>query len=393
MNFKIFSILFLLLFTFANSQSQTLKELEQRKQKTEQELQFSTELLEKTQKDRLQSVNQINILKRQLTLRSRLINELDTQIDLLENDIEEKTLFISSLNKDLENLKREYAKLIRFAQKNKTDMEILVFIFASEDFNQAYRRLRFYQQFIKFREKQAIEIEVTQKMIANEIENLQQSKNELEKSKKSKDVEVIKISQEQKKYQKSVISLRQREGKLRKEIEERKKSMELLDKAISDLIAEEAKRMANTKVRDGRYLKLSAGFEGNKGKLPWPTEQGIITSDFGEHSHPVLKGVKIKNNGVDISTQQNAPIKAIFDGEVKKIVSIPGSNMAVLIRHGDYLTVYSNITKVRVKVGDNVKSAQQIGQAYTDPTTGKGIYNLQIWHENEIQNPTNWILP
>ncbi len=393
MKYKIFSILFLLLFTFTYSYGQTLKELEIRKQKTEKELQLSTELLEQTQKDRLQSVNQLNILKRQLTLRSRLINELDTQINLLEKDIEDKSLLISSLNKDLENLKREYAKLIRFAQKNKTDMEILVFIFASEDFNQAYRRLRFYQQFIKFREKQAIEIEVTQRMIATEISNLQLSKDQLEQSKKSKDDEVIKISLEQRKYQKSVASLSQREGKLRKEIEERKKSMELLDKAISDLIAEEAKRMANTKVRDGRYLQLSAGFEGNKGKLPWPTEQGIITSDFGEHNHPILKGVKIKNNGVDISTQQNAPVKAIFEGEVKKIVSIPGSNMAVLIRHGDYLTVYSNITKIKVKVGDIVKSLQPIGQAYTDPSTGKGLYNLQIWHENKIQNPENWILP
>jgi septal ring factor EnvC (AmiA/AmiB activator) len=230
-------------------------------------------------------------------------------------------------------------------------------------------------------------------MITSELRSLQENIQTLEASKQSKAVEVSKLMQEENKYQKSIISLKQKEGQLRAEIEERKKSMALLDKAIADLIEEEAKKMTDSKVRDGRYLKLSAGFEGNKGKLPWPTSKGLITSNFGEHNHPVLKGVKIKNNGVDITTDEKANVKSIYDGEVKKIVTIPGSNIAVLIRHGDYLTVYSNITMVKVKVGDMVKSLQQIGQAYTDPSTGKGIYNLQIWHESNIQNPAEWILP
>lgn len=390
---KYFNI-FLILFTFSTTSfSQSLKELEQRKQKTQQELDFSNELLEKTQKDRVQSVNQLNILSSQLKLRNRLIFDTQNQIDLLLREIEDKSLFITSLNQDLVNLKKEYAKLIRFARKSKSDMEILVFLFASEDFNQAYRRLRFYKQFVKFRQKQASDIKATQEMIQIELQNLQNNKLELEESKQNKAKEVLKLSQEEKKYQKSIISLQQTEGQLRKEIEERKKSMAILESTIADLIAEEAKKMATSKVRDGRYLLLSAGFEGNKGKLPWPTTKGLITSTFGEHNHPVLKGVKIKNNGIDISTDKSATVRSIFEGEVKKIVTIPGSNIAILIRHGDYLTVYSNITKVTVKAGDFVKALQPIGQAYTDPSTEKGIYNLQIWYESNIQNPVHWILP
>lgn len=390
---KFISFLFFLLAIAPLSFTQTLKELELSKQKTEKELQFSTQLLEKTQKDRVQSLNQLKILSSQLKLRNRLISDTQIQILLLENQIEDKTLLINSLNKDLQNLKKEYSKLILFAWRNKSDMEILVFLFASEDFNQAYRRLRFYQQIVKFRAKQAQDIVTTQQMIASELKSLQENIKTLESSKQSKAVEVSKLLHEENKYQKSIVSLKQKEGQLRAEIEERKKSMALLDKAIADLIAEETKKLTDTKVRDGRYLKLSAGFEGNKGKLPWPTSKGLITSSFGEHNHPVLKGVKIKNNGVDISTDEKASVKSIYEGEVKKIVTIPGSNIAVLIRHGDYLTVYSNITMVKVKVGDMVKSLQQIGQAYTDPSTGKGTYNLQIWHESKIQNPADWILP
>ncbi|HCY00972.1 MAG TPA: hypothetical protein DG754_12605, partial [Bacteroidales bacterium] len=257
---KYFNIFFIL-FTFVTpSFSQSLKELEQRKQKTQQELNFSSELLEKTQKDRVESVNQLNILSSQLKLRNRLIFDTQNQIDLLLKEIEDKSLLILSLNNDLANLKKEYAKLIRFARKNKSDMEILVFLFASEDFNQAYRRLRFYKQFVKFRQKQATDIKVTQEMIQFELQNLQNNKLELEESKQSKAKEVLKLSQEEKKYKRSIISLQQTEGQLRKEIEERKKSMAILEKTIADLIAEEAKKMTTSKVRDGRYLLLSAGF-------------------------------------------------------------------------------------------------------------------------------------
>lgn len=394
---KIFiAYIFLLFFTISIGYSQSIKELEERKSKTEKEIQLTNQLLEETEQKRIKSINQLNILKKQISLRKNLITDLENKIELLKSQINDKELLIKSLEKDLINLKKEYAKLIRFAWTNRSDLDILIFIFASDDFNQAYRRLRFYQQFIRFREKQANEIISTQKLIESELAQLLAAQEDLRNSMISKSNEVSSLNSEQGKYSQSVVQLRQEEKRLRREIEERRKSMEALDKAIEELIAEEARKAAQSKankVRDARYLRLSEGFSGNKGKLPWPTNSGVIVSDFGEHEHPVLKGVKIRNNGIDISTVSKAEVKAIYEGEVKKIVSIPGSNVAVIIRHGDFLTVYSNLIKVVVKVGDNVAAMQSLGEAYTDPETAKSIFNLQIWQESNILNPVDWILP
>lgn len=392
---------FLLFFSFLLLLSnlgftQTIKELEERKNKTEKEIEFTNKLLTETEQKRIQSLNQLNLLKRQIVLRKNLISDLEIKIQLLKQQISDKELLISELQKDLENLKKEYAKLIRFAWTNKSDLDILVFIFASDDFNQAYRRLRFYQQFIKFREKQGKEIVETQALLESEIIELSNARQDLERSISSKNSEVLNLNRQEGKFSQSVTQLKSQERRLRNEIEERRKSMEALDKAIADLIAEEARKAAeskNSKVRDARYLRLSEGFAGNRGKLPWPTDQGVIVGEFGEHDHPVLKGVKIRNNGIDISTTSHSQVKSIFEGEVKKIVSIPGSNVAVIIRHGDFLTVYSNLVKVSVKVGDNVKATQTIGEAFTDPQNNKSFFNLQIWQESKILNPVDWILP
>lgn len=393
---KRLALLAILIFVQHLAVSQTISELEQRREKTEQEIAFTTELLTKTEKERIQTVNQLNLLKGQITLRKRLIGDLQAQIKLYEKEIGDRGLLISSLSQELENQKREYAKLIRFSWLNKSDMNILMFILASNDFNQAYRRMRFYQQYLNFRKVQAEEIMNTQKIIEKEILELSKTRSQLASTIESKNNEVNTLNNEENRYSRSVRQLQNREAQLRKEIEERRKAMEALNKAISDLIAEEARKAAEAKrdrVRDARYIRLSDGFSGNKGKLPWPSNPGVIVGEFGEHEHPVLKGVKIRNNGIDISTTPGAIVRSIYEGEVKKIVSIPGANVAVLIRHGDYLSVYSNLVKVHVKVGDNVNTMQPIGECYTDPSTGKGIFNLQIWQESKILNPGAWILP
>ncbi|MFA5646778.1 MAG: peptidoglycan DD-metalloendopeptidase family protein [Bacteroidales bacterium] len=376
--------------------SQTISDLEKQRAKTEKDLQATSQLLEKTSKQREQSMQHVNVLQRQLTLRKKLISEIDNQILLFESDIESKTDLISSYKTDLTKRKHEYAKLIRFAYRNKSDMDLLVFIFSSNDFNQAYRRLRFYQQFLKFREKQALEIILTQRSIEQEVLSVSEARNKLAKSKDDKSDEIIKLNSEQKRYANTISVLQQKEKQLRAEVEQRKKAMAALDKAIEELIAEEARAAAkdkSVKVRDASYLKLSAGFEGNKGRLPWPTSKGIIVAEFGEHNHPVLKGVRIRNNGVDISSEVGSIVRVIYKGEVKKIVSIPGQNLAVIVRHGDFLTVYSNLESVLVKVGDTVSALQPIGQVYSGAHEKQGVFNLQIWKESKIENPTHWILP
>lgn len=393
---KIFNIIFfLLLLSSSFSNGQTIQELENRRKKTEEEIKLTNQLLSDTEKKRIQNINELNLLNSKISLRRKLINDIETQINLIEKEINDKNIIINGLNNDITKLKREYAKLIRFAWNNRSKMQILVYIFSSDDFSQAYRRMRFYQQLLNFREKQGKEIIQMQALMNDEIKKLAERKVEFENLIENKSSEVESLNSEQRRFKKSVSQLKSREKQLRKELEERKKAMSELNKAIENLIAEEARRAkeSNKTIRDARYLRISEGFFGNKGKLPWPTLQGIIVSDFGEHNHPVLKGVKIKNNGVDISMPAGSKINVIYEGEVKKVVSIPGSNIAVIVRHGDFLTVYSNLSKVFVKVGDIVKAQQEIGEIYSDQSTGKGILNLQVWHESKIENPAHWLLP
>lgn len=374
--------------------SQTIQELEEKRKRTEQEIELTNSRLTETQKKRAENISQLNTLKKQLDLRKNLISDYEKQMKLINEEIEDKELIISGLQKDVLNLKKEYAKLIQFAWRNKSQMHILLFIFASDDFNQAYKRNKFYQQLLKFRETQGKEIIATQKILESEIISLTQQQEKIKELKIEKGIEVSKLKKEENFYTQNVKSLQKEEKKLRKEIEERKKSMEAIEKIIKDLIAEEARKTSElNRIRDARYIRITDGFKGNKGKMPWPTTSGIIISEFGEHFHPVLKEVKIRNNGIDIGTEPNSEVKSIFEGEVTKVVSIPGSNIAVIIRHGDYLSVYSNLVKVKVKVGDNVKTSQVIGEAYTEKGSKQGIINLQIWQENIIQNPKHWILP
>lgn len=389
-------LLIFIFFSLSKLIGQTIKELELQRKKTEQELMLTSTLLGQTEKQKVDNLNTINLLQKQLQLRNKLIYEIELQVVQLEKDIERNDLLLSGLHKDLNNLKREYAKLIKFAWKNKSNTDILMFIFASNDFNQAYLRIRFYQQFLKFREKQAKEIIQTQNIITTEISILQENKDKLRIAKIEKSKEVQNLKTDETRYTLLVKQLQTKEKVLRKELEERKKAIETLNKAIADLIAEEARKAKEQKadkVRDARYVKLSEGFAGNKGKLPWPTKGGVITGTFGEHNHPVIKGLKIKNNGIDITASANSKVFCIFEGEVKKIVSIPGSNTSVLVRHGDYLSVYSNLNKVFVKVGEIIPMGHIIGELYSEKGTEKSIINLQIWKESTMQNPAQWILP
>jgi murein hydrolase activator len=389
------TLLYLFIFLFC-ANAQTIKELERKRKKTEEELAIAQKMLGKTEQEKIQNINTLAILKSQIGLRNKLLNDIEQQVIFLENEVDKNELLIAGLTHDLLKLKNEYAKLTRFAWRNRSHLNIILFIFASNDFNQAYRRIKFYQQFLKFREKQGKEILNTQKMIESEVLIIKDNKVKLTKTKQEKEREVKSLKTDEVKYKNAVTSLQQKEKQIRKELEERKKSIDALNKEISDLIAEEAKKAAKDKagsIRDARYIKLSDGFAGNRGKLPWPVKSGIIIGDFGEHNHPVIKGLKVKNNGIDISTDIGAKVMSIFEGEVKKIVPIPGANTAVIVRHGDYLSVYSNLEKVSVKVGENLKLGQVIGEVYTDKASGKAIFNLQIWKESTIQNPANWILP
>lgn len=384
-------ILFVLLFGFVSASAQTKEELQKKKQKTEEDLRLTNQLLQQTEKTKSAGLNKLLIIKKRISLREKLINEISQQINMLDDEIEQNSQRIIKLENELKQLKQEYAKMIYFAYKNRNNYDRLMFILASEDFNQAYRRMKYFQQYTKYRKKQAQKILITQKNLEYETEQLKEQRSDKIKLLSSKEREKAHLSSEKVKENQEVARLKRKEQELRNKIRENQRVMKQLENAIADLIAREAKENKTYKTLSADEELISQQFKSNRGKLIWPIDNGVIIREFGEHPHPVIKGVKIKNDGIDIGTNKDAKVKAVFAGEVKNVIAVPGANMAVIIRHGHYLTLYSNIVNVRVKPGDKVTKGYYIGDVYYTDNDEGSVLHLRVYEETKVLNPKNWL--
>jgi len=297
------------------------------------------------------------------------------------------------LEEDLIALRNEYAKMIVLAYKNRNSYDRLMFILSSDDFNQAYKRLKYYQQYSDYRKKQAMAIKGIQVVLNSENEKLAASKQEKETLLAEKSDETNQLKQEKRMQNSTIQKLTKQEEDLRKTLRKYEETAAQLQREIEKLIAEEAKASSSS----GTYQLtpaeklISTNFGNNKGALPWPVERGVIVSSYGKHPHPVLGGVTIENAGVDIATAQGTQVRAIFEGEVRRVFTLPGAQNAVIIRHGNYLSVYTHLSKAFVKKGDKVETKQAIGEVYTDKEENKTIVHIEIWKENLKMNPAQWL--
>jgi len=299
----------------------------------------------------------------------------------------------------LARLKEEYAEMIYYAHKNRSSYDKLMFIFSSSDFNQAYKRLKYFQQYSAYRKTQVLLIEETQAQIKqklSDLENLKLAKVDLLRS---FETERSKLNAEKIQQDQTMSTLSKKEKELLATIKEKEKAAKKLQKEIEKIIAEEintaSKKTGTTK--SGSYdltpseVQLSADFQQNKGGLPWPLERGIISGTFGEHPHPVLKNVITKNNGIDILTDKDTKARAIFNGEVTRVMSIPNYNYVIMIRHGEFLSVYSNLSEVFVQKGDMVTTKQDIGNIHTDIKDNKTELHFELWQGKTLLNPSLWL--
>jgi len=387
------------------SYSQQDKEkLQKRKSKIEEEINYTNKLLNETKKSRQTSLNQLIILKKKIGQRQELINTINLEIDDLEREIASDKNKINKLSEDLEALKDEYAKMIYYAYLNRSSYKRLMFIFSSEDFNQAYQRLKYFQQYTSFRKNQVREIQSTQEKLNEKIALLVIQKESKESLLSNKAEENQKLTNEKDEKNNAVLSLQKKEKELRKNLREKEKAARKLQSAIEKIIAEEIRLAAERANKAGmetnrltsialtpEEMELSNTFSSNQGKLPWPSERGIISGTFGEHAHPVLKGIKTKNNGIDILTNDGAIARTIYSGVVTSVMSIPNYNNVVIIRHGEYLTVYSNLEEVYVKRGDEVEIKDNIGKVYTDTGESKTELHFELWKGKTLLNPELWL--
>ena len=399
---KIVRILFLaiaLLMPVLGLFAQSKAELEKKKEKTINEINYTNKLLEETRKDQKVSENNLVLLGNQIVSRQELISEINMEISFVTKRIAETESIIAMMTEDLENLKESYAKMLKIAWKNQNKNNEIMFLLSSRDFNQSYLRLKYMKQIADYRKRQLLAINSIKAVLVKQMEKLIEQKAEHQKLLNDEKVETRNLENAKRQQESTLAKLRGKEADLKKQLAEKNKQKQQLQAAIEKLIAEEVKKSsaAKGKANTGKYELtpeekiVSDNFGSNLGKLPWPVQRGVIVSRYGKQPHPVIPNVEIDNKGIDISTTTGSEARAVFDGEVRKVFSVPGTQNAVIIRHGEYLSVYTHIDRVYVSVGDKVKAKQTIGKIYTDDADNKTILHLEIWKGSTTLNPANWL--
>ena len=393
---RFFQILSIFIFCSLTGMGQgSQDQLEAKRKKLDGEIAYTNKLLDETRSSKKNTLNELKLLNVKISKRSDLVATLKTEIYNLENQIEETEIAIVVLNENLNDLKVKYAKVAWHAYKYSSSYNKLIFLFSADGINQAYQRMRYLDQIADFIRKEAIRISKAEEEQEDLLNKLTTEKNQKKILLDIEQDEIIKIEDEKIQKSKLKTELQSQENDLRKTLRKKEKEVARLDKQIQDIIAAEtaAKKDAST----GKTYELtpaektlSASFEDNRGHLPWPVERGVISETYGVHNHPVLKKVKTKNNGINIATTAHSEARAVYKGKVVSITKISNSNTAVIIKHGEYFTVYSNLDKVYIKKGDMVGTKEAIGQIHTN-LKGETELHFEVWKSRTKQNPAYWI--
>lgn len=381
---------------------QTRDELEQNQQALQREIRMTNELLTETQRSAEVNLNQLVMLNSQISRREQLLGNIQLEIRLINNRINTLTKNIEELEKELEALKEAYANMVRLAARNSDALQRMMFIFSAESFNQAYLRVRYLQQYSRHRQMQAVKLEEANARLAEQKAALEEERNSQQAALSRQREEVRRLNIEKASQERTVSDLRAQEQQLMQQLRQQERAARELQSAIRRIIEEERRLARERAEAEGRVTTdmyaltpeeqlISDNFAGNRGSLPWPLERGVITGHFGEQPHPVLPGIRISNNGVNISTSEGARARAIFEGRVSRIITVPGGFYAIIIRHGEYLSVYSNLSEVFVTNGQNVNTRDELGIVGTNHREAKTYLHLEIWKGNEKQNPASWI--
>jgi len=374
-----------------NAQAQNKSILNSQVKQLEKEISYTNSLIKETRKSENVSVIQIKLLNQQIKKQEKLIKKIRQEIQIVDQSIDDKQLLINQKESELNALKEEYAKMIIHAKKNLNNYDRMMFIFASKDFNQAFKRLKYFEQYSQYRKKQVEIIQQKQDSLQVSIEKLSLLKEEKLQLRKKQEKERNNINKEKINQQRGLNKLKGKEKQLRRDLKKKNKQKNKLKKEIEKILLAEAKKNKEFEMTPDQ-VQLSKSFEKNKGKLPWPVLKGVVFSSFGEHAHPVLKGIKTRNDGIDIVTNKGGKARAVFAGEVRSVISVPGSaNFAVLVKHGQFFSLYSNLEEVFVKPGDQLELKQEIGKISLDPEDNTTKLQFQIWKSTSKLNPVHWL--
>jgi septal ring factor EnvC (AmiA/AmiB activator) len=401
--------------SFAQNTQQKKNQLQQQMKQLQQEIKEIEAIINSTSEKKKQSLGELQSLQAKIKSREKLIDNLRYQLREIEGDIKETQQDIEAQNLKVQKMKVEYAEMLRKAYHNLTLQSEMLFILSSSNFNEAVSRYRILRKVADFRRIQA-------KQLQTEVTALEVKKKVLEVNKR----EQLEVFSEENKQQEVLIrekreqtnivaKLSDQEKKLRRQFQQKQQAIRNLNKKIELIIAEEIRlarkkaedlaKASGTKVETPPASKtdyepipltpseraLSNDFVSNRGKLPWPVTRGHIISGFGKQEHPTLKGVIIENNGIDIKTTAGSEARALFEGTVVSVFSLPTTNTCIIIKHGDYFSVYSNIEDATVKTGQKVTTKQSLGKLYNDEEENITKVHIEIWRGKEKIDPELWL--
>ena len=367
-----------------------------KRREKEQEIEYTRKLIEDVANKQKESVQYLQILKKQIENRQSLVSTISNEVVYLNEEILMNMDVIESMQNDLKNLKEEYIRIVRFAYKNRNTYNKLGFIFSAPTFNQSYKRFKLLQNYTQYRNNQIKLIDETQKSMQHKIQELNMQRLQKSYLLSREESEKMSLENDQNKQTNLLQKLKSKEKTLKKQLREKERIAAELNRQIEQIIKREMANAQKANTPKKEYTAapevklLSLDFEKNKGKLPWPVEKGVVSETFGQHEHPTLPGVITVNNGIDIQTGRDAMARAIFDGIVVSVISIPGAYNHVIIKHGEYFTVYSNLEDVYVKKGDKIKVKQILGRIHTNQD-GDTELHLEIWKNTTKLNPSLWI--
>lgn len=403
--------------------SSGVKELEQQRKKTLEEIEMTNQLLSKAQSSARNSLNRLNLLSQQLMARRKVLNLLNQEIGAIDNQMTQIDREIGRMEKELRVKQDNYSKSVRGMYKKRSTQDRLLFIFSAESFSQSLRRMRYLREYADWQKREASEIIDKRNQIAQKRLSLERTRKDKQALLGTRESEARKLQDEEASQQKEVNELNKQQRNLQAELRTKQQRAAALDRQIEKLVAEEVARAeslaraerkpetpspgepadkqpadvrrAETKggyemTREER--KLSGDFVNNRGNLPFPVSgRYTIVGYFGEQQHQQLKYVRTNNSGIDLQVPAQTDARAVFTGEVTSVFVVPGYNNSVIVRHGNYLTVYANLVEVYVKKGDKVTIRQTLGRIYSDPEDGTSILHFQLWKEKEKLNPLPWL--
>lgn len=411
-----FSLMISLVFLSHDGFSQSKKELQNKKAQLQKDIEYTNKLLSQTKKNKSASLNQLVTLNKKISKRSELINTIATEINGVDKEIGKVSGNIEELNRQLNNLKKQYTGMLYYAYKNQNSYSRMMFIFSAEDFNQAWKRMKYLRLLSDYRVQQRNMIVSVQDSLNGKKQVLQSVKQDKSSLLTVQEQQKQLLDKEKKDQVKTLNSLTSKEKKYRNDLKAKQKQEQLLATKIENIIRKEiemaqeaARKKAASSVTAStskkkietisstsalastpEAIRLSNNFESNKGRLPWPVEQGFISSSFGRHTHPLWRDVVVNNNGVDINSSKGAKARAVFEGTVLRVIMVV-DKYAVLVQHGEYFTLYSNLQEVYVKSGDKIITKEILGLVQTNEDDGKTEVHLEIWKGSNKMDPEIWL--